>query len=320
MVASQTLRELWAGREDLRIVAPSAATGEDSFLVAVEDSTSIDAELIEDEDFRAHDVDLTGETGFTHFLDGAQKALACGYFGLSPIILAHTSACIVRREERDVLPPIDSCYSGSTEIFAPLDVAVPAPAGIEVRPVRVREAQNGYAAAQEVRNAVSARREARETEVALGFTEGRLLVDGGIGRIQGRNSFLIGMVKSHQRQYFQSQQRIDVIVRLEVGQRTTVFRREGGTKQGQEAYSFYLRLHASQNQGPMFGLVRIEMPHREEFLAQVDDIASWVLHERSPLSLPDPRYDRMLYPVRLVEKHLKSRQPSDAALRAIIGL
>jgi hypothetical protein len=106
---------------------------------------------------------------------------------------------------------------------------------------------------------------------------------------------------------------------LKPGQRTPVFLRERNQQQGKEANSFYLRLFDCSGQSPLFGLIRVEMPSSSTLLARVDEICGWLLAERDPLSLPDSRYDRMLYPIRLVEQHLKARQPSDAAIRAILG-
>jgi hypothetical protein len=70
----------------------------------------------------------------------------------------------------------------------------------------------------------------------------------------------------------------------------------------------------------MFGLARAEMPAEGRYLEMADEIAGWILTERCPLSLPDPRFDVLLYPIHLVELHLKARQPSDAAIGGLVGL
>lgn len=73
-------------------------------------------------------------------------------------------------------------------------------------------------------------------------------------------------------------------------------------------------------ESPLFGLVRVEMPADPETLRYVDEVSSWLLTERFPLSFPDSRYDRLLYPIRRVEMYLRSRQPSDIALCGLIGI
>ena len=49
-----------------------------------------------------------------------------------------------------------------------------------------------------------------------------------------------------------------------------------------------------------------------------DKISAWLLQETRPVSLPDPRYDRLLYPFRMCEQHLRSRAPSELMLRAAL--
>lgn len=301
------------------MVAPSARPDEEGFFAPTRDSRSIEAELVEDRSFKAIPLPAVNETGFTHFLDGAQKTLRCGYLGMNPIFLAHTSAAILERRDREVLPPEPHLYDGSLELFSVEPMAVPE--GIGLRCLGTREEETGLGAEERLHDEISNRREDRETGVTSRFRGGTLLVDGGIGKMLGEGrEDLVGMVKSHQRQYFQSAERIEVIRNLREGERTTVFRRPSVHHKDAEAYSFYLRLHARPDQGPLFGLVRIELAPTAGSVDRADEIAGWILHERAPLSLPDARYDRMLYPIRLVEKHLKARQPSEAALRAIVGV
>lgn len=106
---------------------------------------------------------------------------------------------------------------------------------------------------------------------------------------------------------------------MRVGQRSSVFLRPADSLQGESVYSFYLRLHAGENTAPLFGIVRIELPATADYVQAAEEIAGWLLHERAPLSLPDARYDKLLYPIRLVEQHLKARQPSTAAILGLVG-
>jgi hypothetical protein len=169
---------------------------------------------------------------------------------------------------------------------------------------------------------IEERRKEHELHLASKFIEGRLLIDGGIGEVMRllHGPFIIGLVKSHQRQYYRSRDRRLLILNMRAGQRTSVFRRPGSERQGKDAFSFYLKCRDGATQAPTFGLARIEMPATDEYLPLADQIAGWVLHERAPLSLPDPRFHVLPYPVHLVEAHLKAMQPSDAAIRGIIGL
>lgn len=170
--------------------------------------------------------------------------------------------------------------------------------------------------------AIEKRRVAHENELALTFQDGVLMIDGGIGEVLQSlaDCTIVGLVKSHQRQYFRSVQRRNMVLNMRAGQRSSVFLRRASHKQGDKAYSFYLKLRDGANEPPMFGLARIELPAQPRYLDMADEIAGWVLVERTPLSLPDPRFHVLPYPIHLVEEHLKARQPSAAAIRGMIGI
>ena len=321
-VATFTLREHLAAIPDARVVAP-AQRDEDLGQFVSEAEAAIDAELVEDKSFMAIPVTTDGESGFTHFLDGAQRSWLVGFVGMAPMYLAHTSAGLVERIDRDILPPAPNFYSGELELLVAESANVPAPPGIPLVPVGIGLTDTETTMRQRIANAISARREDRETEVARLFRDGWLLIDGGIGKVLEQTPpgvQILGVVKSHQRQYFASKERIRTILDLKPGERTPVFLRDRNQMQGKEAYSFYLRLFDSEGKSPLFGLIRVELPPDSGIMAKTDEVSGWLLAERTPLSLPDARYDRMIYPIRLVEQHLKARQPSDASIRAILGL
>jgi hypothetical protein len=50
----------------------------------------------------------------------------------------------------------------------------------------------------------------------------------------------------------------------------------------------------------------VEAPADEEILRMAGEISGWLLAERTPLSLPDARWDRLIYPVRDCEQYLRS--------------
>lgn len=317
-----TLREHLAGMPDVRVVAP-AQRDEDLGQFTSDSDPALDAEMVEDKPFSAIPVPMAGTSEFTHFLDGAQRSWLVGFAGMAPIYLAHTSAGLLERLERNVMPPVPQFYSGDLELVVPEAANIAAPPDMALVPVGIGLTDTEVTMRQRMANAISARREGRETEVARVFREGWLLIDGGIGKVLEQTPHgvqMAGVVKSHQRQYFASQARIRVILDLKPGERTPVFLRERNQLQGKEAYSFYLRLFDSDGKSPLYGLIRIEIPPDSHMIEQADEICGWLLAERDPLSLPDARFDRMLYPIRLVEKHLKARQPSDSAIRAILGI
>ena len=42
-------------------------------------------------------------------------------------------------------------------------------------------------------------------------------------------------------------------------------------------------------------------------VARADEVSGWLLQERAPLSTPDGRWDRLLYPIHRVEELLRAR-------------
>jgi hypothetical protein len=61
----------------------------------------------------------------------------------------------------------------------------------------------------------------------------------------------------------------------------------------------------------MWGLIRVEIAHPEpqETHAigdRADEVSRWILTEASPLSLPDARWDKMVYGIRDCEEFLRA--------------
>ena len=48
---------------------------------------------------------------------------------------------------------------------------------------------------------------------------------------------------------------------------------------------------------------------RSHEIAMADVVSSWLLGETAPISLPDMRWDRLLYPIRDCEQFLRARAP-----------
>lgn len=291
-----------------------------------QESSAVDAPLVAGGPFVAVDVPRSDETGFTHFLDGSQKARLAMYYGLSPIYLAHTSAALLPRRDREVLGIEAGSYREEFDFYVPSGLPIGdrlsrvGEVGVQI--VAAEPDATMLQARKAIVDAISDRRDSLEERLSQDFADGRLLIDGGIGKaLRGgrEDRFVVGVVKSHRKQYFRSRERVETILGLRIGQRTTAFWRERDESQGVRAISFYLRLHERDDAGPLHGLVRIELPPDDRFVEEIDAIAGWLLHERAPSSLPDARYDRLLYPIRLVEQHLKARQPSDVRLHALVG-
>ncbi len=325
-----TLRQALEGLEGVRLLRVSEA--EEEFPSWVESPGSAeDADLVEGESFSSVVVPDMGSTEFTHFLDGSQWTLRAFFYQWEPAYLAFFNAGILQRRNGEMLGN-ESWYSELLGVFASdreeIRERLEGQGPWEYRGVSLDEGSGVGGMEEGIQTAVSTARDQMERELALRWVRegseggGWLLVDGGIASLSshfGDFKPVVGVVKSHRRQFFRGVERAHVIANLRVGERTPVFEvRTGGRKD--RAYSWYLRLHENPMESPLFGLVRVEMPAYEETLKHVDAVSSWLLKERFPMSFPDVRYDRLLYPIRRVEMYLKSRQPSEVALAGLIGI
>ena len=155
---------------------------------------------------------------------------------------------------------------------------------------------------------------AEEAATALSADEW-LVLDGFLSRSASvaRHPRALGVVKSHGTQFLEGRG-LERALTLPAGHRTSVFRVQGGHTRT-EVYSWYLRLWPWEGNDLLYGLLRIEAPPDPAVVRRADAISAWLLAERAPLSTPDARWDRLLYPLHHVEEYLKARLPRDLQLR-----
>ena len=278
-----------------------------------EDSTNQDAEIViaDRATFQAINVEQASESGFELFLDGIQKTTIDCYYNTYTLRRAYFAAGLFQRQGPTFDPsPLDT-KSGLKWYVPDLPALLERLQGIDTIAVPIDEKVTNDEFDNRVRKAIARARQ--DCETALGVTHADTwgVVDGGIGEIlrQEPDAKRVGLIKSHRKQYFRSADRVEVILNLQAGQRTTVFIHKPHDEFAGESYSFYMKLHDSQEQSPFYGLIRVEIPNKDWALAMVDEIASWILAERDPLALPERRADRMIYPIALVEDCLRALEP-----------
>ena len=287
-----------------------------------------DAEVIEGSSLRTKPVSASHTSSFTHFGDGAQMSRAAFYDGGMPGKYAYLNAAVAERIDREILDVVEEVSSAA--VFCPWGKAAAAIQQAGEPPVRILaiEPGDGMAAVNiKVMNEISAERSRLEQDVCSRWINrgepGRLLVDGGIGNLAVSASAepgkLVGLVKSHRKQYFTSAT-ATTILGLREAERSSVFLATSYRGQRSPTHSWYLRLRSDLHRSPAFGLVRVELLPSEHSAELADEVSAWILAERSPLSMPDARYDRLIYPIHAVEKLLKARQPSTHAIRSVIGV
>jgi len=118
----------------------------------------------------------------------------------------------------------------------------------------------------------------------------------------------LGVIKSHGTQFFSGAD-LEGALTLPAGHRSSVFLPQ--SHQHQRVYSWYLRLWPWEGNDLLYGFVRIEARAHADTLAAAGAISAWLVRERAPVSTPDARFDRLLYPIHDVETYLRSRAPRD---------
>jgi hypothetical protein len=156
--------------------------------------------------------------------------------------------------------------------------------------------------------AVQRAREAAELSLVGEWVQrgaGPLLVDGGIsGSAEGaRSDLVVGVVKSHRTLYADAAA-LPLVLGLREGERTTAVRMSSPRRH--PVASWYLRLRDAAGRDPLFGLVRVEVALPADITARADLVSRWLLAERTPVALPDSRWDVMVYGVRECEQYLSA--------------
>ena len=243
------------------------------------------------------------------FLDGTQRYEVVGYFGTVPIVAAFIAAAVrlrvdgrfttVERAERRLLV-------SRQDVLAELRLEGGdfEPAGFEateqVHPLK--ELENAH-------RAIDRARAGLEQTVGAAFRRSHdawLIVDGVISDapIWARDPRAIGISKSHATLPFAGPD-LTRYLTLPSLHRTSVF--EPATWRFAKVHSWGLRLWPHEGQDLLHGLVRIEVAETDRSIGRADELSRWILAERVPLSRPDPRWDRLLYGVATVERHLRAR-------------
>lgn len=317
----------------IHVVAGLSAVDDEAAMLAAAEPRRGRAELVDPKgSLDGVEVGEPRQGGFTCFMDGMQRQRLVLYCSMTPVLYGFTAA-VVRRRGPDKRMRTDDVGVRTKEALyassrsADLDPLLGPGVSIvdiesedehlEAHPMILREA-----ASQKV-GLVREGLERDLTSAWLARHDGSgewLLVDGSLAgdydHYEAPN--IVGVIKSHQTQYFPMEEQAKVLS-LQVGQRSGVFVPLG--RRRPPVYSWYLRLRPNDGRDVYFGLVRVEAAKCDRTLEMADEISQWLLAERSPLSLPDSRWDRMIYPIRDCEQFLRSLAPSDTFLDAsIVGL
>lgn len=250
----------------------------------------------------------------TAFLDGIQRYAVEGRFGLVPVVRGYVAAATMRREG-DRLRVAD--HEAEELIVVPVERLAPdqrealADTGIPLMDCEAGERPHPIVDVQLAARAIERRREELEASVATALLasdpECWLVVDGALGglaHLLDDGPRVLGLIKSHETQFLDGPD-LEIAVTLPEGYRSSVFARRLGERS--PVYTWYLRFRPWEDRDLLHGLVRIERPATDAALTEATAVSRWLLTERAPLSAPDGRWDRLLYPIHQVETFLRAQ-------------
>ena len=293
----------------------------ETFTLGTQDAPRlIAARLIEGTVLRAHPVQRAAAAIVSAFLDGTQASRPVAHADGVPVIHG-TIAAVVRRRDAGAMrtwqrPMLERRLYAPLALLPPewraalADAALPVTDTLESRAV---DSPHPFALQEAAIHAVQEDREALERALAEQWCDadaGVLLVDGSIAGSEAVASSkrAVGVVKSHRTLYAEGDALREVL-RLAPGYRSSVLRITSPRRTA--VASWYLRLRHEAGRDPLWGLVRIEVADvssARAAAARADEVSSWVLAEALPLSVPDGRWDKMVYGVRDCEEFLRAIQ------------
>jgi hypothetical protein len=281
--------------------------------------------VIESTTVRAHRIVDTPAVGFSAFLDGAQERHVVHYADGVPIVFGRSAAVVRQRVLRRMVtwkPPMTSARFYMPRALVPsagwnlvrdhgyeiTDTSDDAELAGDV------SSAHPFSISQRALEAVQRDRERLERSLAESWCVSQaepVFIDGSIAGSDrvATAPCAVGVIKSHRTLYV-SGDAMRVVQSLAVNHRSSVIRVEAYHRT--PVASWYLRVRDAKGQDPMWGLLRVEMamPDAAERIDAISDradrISRWILAEMMPLSLPDSRWDKMVYGIRDCEEFLKS--------------
>ncbi len=260
--------------------------------------------------------------GFGAFLDGIQRSTIAAHHGGVPIVHGAVAAAIRIRAGRRMQVwerPFRShaCYLPATALdpafVAALSARCPVVDTLADQELGTPTPRHPGDLAARALTAGQRAREAAEGSLAEAWTRrgaAPLLMDGGMSGREtvARSPLVVGAVKTHRTLYVAGES-LDVILGLREGERTTAMAISSPRRTA--VATWYLRLREPGARGPLFGLVRVEIAHDDEssITARADLVSRWLLAERTPVALPDVRWDVMVYGIRECEQYLSAILP-----------
>lgn len=285
------------------------------------------ATVLEGRDLQRRQLAGAPVAGFSAFLDGIQASRVLVHDSAVPIVHGSVSAVVRAREDRRlttwehaaaarIYAPRAYLSASTNERLSAFGVDV-----VDTTPRRAdgeidEDARHPLTLADVAVHAVQGHREVLEQQLAERWcdraSDSMLYVDGGISASARLSSAscVAGIVKSHRILYGDAAA-VRTILSLAEGERSSVFTITPPNRWRSTVASWYLRIRDAAGRDPLWGLVRAEIasPSTAEAHAigvRANQVSRWILAEVAPLSLPDSRWDTMVYGIRDCEQFLRS--------------
>lgn len=262
-------------------------------------------------------------SGFTCFLDGIQRAEVKAYYGPIPVVYGYGAAVVRHRDQRMMQTHARDLLTEREAIFFPfrlldpedlvaqgldpsamVDTSPPAHEPLPLFPpvlyARAAEAVGRWR--ESIERAIAERwcREALPAEWLL--ADGTLTLSAELAK----SARAVGLIKNHRTRFFDGAD-ARTLLGLRAGERTSVFAPQ--SRSWTPVHSWYLRLRDPAGHDVFWGLVRVEVAASSDSIRLAQQVSGWLLSELTPLSLPDGRWDRLLYPIHDCEQFLRARAP-----------
>ncbi|MGH7645069.1 MAG: hypothetical protein ACREMR_05740 [Gemmatimonadales bacterium] len=278
------------------------------------------AALVEGDALSAHPIDPAGAgPSAACFIDGIQRWRVVGVQGVVPIVRAYVAAAARRRgPDRRLATVADE----SREFVITQREGLQPPArraleesGLEIVDLPAEDVGQPSRTLTAAHLRVDRAREAMERSLAERCAAGLgpeewLVVDGLLSDSErlAAHPRALGVIKSHGTQFFEGAD-LERALTLPDRHRTSVFAPRSHAHRA--VYSWYLRLWPWEGNDLLYGLLRIEARAHPETVTRASATSGWLYAERAPLTTPDTRWDRLLYPIHDVETYLNARTPRD---------
>ncbi len=254
------------------------------------------------------------EVAFGGFLDGVQESRIVAWTPAGvPVVLGRVGAVILARPERALRLWSDALVE-RTVVVAPrarLDAGLWDALGAELDlldsavAADVRHPEELVTAAVHTVEQARALAERRLAERWCAEAVEPLCVDGSVAVLgaAAHAPQVVGIVKSH-RTLVVAPDELPQLLALPEGHRTPVVA-FASSHHRSAVWTWYVRVRPPIAADPLFGLLRVEVADHGQPTERADTVSRWVLAERTPLALPDARWDVMPYGIARCELYLK---------------